>query len=169
MSEAVQALPKDKDNKLYSLSESYEQFYAEYPVVCLVLAEFEKLKEKNAAKVELDKWQLYPYCRFPSEIIIDKLYLGGIFSSNSEKILNDMRIKSMVDFIDYEAKEEGGDTETQGVGNSVPDFKKDESKFSYLHIPLNKNIAVEIDFDVICSEIDKKLQNGRVLLYCNDG
>lgn len=87
--------------------------------------------------------------------------------------MGDMKIKSLVDFIDYEAKEAKGEEEPDfkksKVGKSVPDFKKDESKYNYLHIPLNKDVIVEIDFDIICAEIDKKMKEGRVLLYCDDG
>ena len=49
----------------------------------------------------MEKLLLYPYSKFPAEIIIGKLYLGDVFASNSEKHLSDLKIKSLFDFIDY--------------------------------------------------------------------
>lgn len=51
----------------------------------------------------------------------------------------------------------------------VPEFKNDSSKYDYTTIPFNKDVPVGIDFDKINTEIDKKVNNGRTLLYCRDG
>ena len=34
---------------------------------------------------------------------------------------------------------------------------------------MNKDIPVNLDFDLINAEIDKKVNEGKVLLYCKDG
>lgn len=44
---------------------------------------------------------LYPFAKFPSEIIPNKLYLGNVYASNSEKMLTDLKISSLADFIQY--------------------------------------------------------------------
>lgn len=51
--------------------------------MCLVQADFEKLKEEGKSKQEIEKLLIYPYSNFPAEIIQNKLYLGSIYVSNS--------------------------------------------------------------------------------------
>ena len=60
-----------------------------------------------------------------------------------------------MDFIDYNAEEK------------MPDFKN--SHPSYLHIPINKEVPVILDFDEINKQIDELVAKGKVLLYCKDG
>jgi len=61
-----------------------------------------KLKEaEGLGKEEYDRVLLYPYAKFPSEIIHNSLYLGNVYSSNSQKQLSSLGIISLVDFIDY--------------------------------------------------------------------
>jgi hypothetical protein len=107
---------------------------------------------------------LYPYCRFPTEIIPGKLYLGNIFSSNSERQLKDLKIKSLVDFVEYKDEENG-----EQSANRIPQFKKDENKYNFLHLPFNKDVHVNINFDEINQEIEKRVNEGPTLLYCLDG
>lgn len=78
-----------------------------------------------------------------------------------------MKIKGLIDFIHYEPPNE--ETTVVNTLETVPDFKKDEEKYSYLHLPFHKDVQVQINFDLINAEIDKRLNNGRVLLYCKDG
>lgn len=67
-----------------------------------MLLDSNKIEEASKLnQMELDKAMLYPYAKFPSEIIPGKLYLGGVASSNSQMQLNDLGIKILVDFIDY--------------------------------------------------------------------
>lgn len=51
----------------------------------------------------------------------------------------------------------------------IPNFKHDESKYSFLQLPFNKDVSVNINFDVINEEIDKRVTQGTTLLYCQDG
>lgn len=48
---AIKLLPNDTNNKLYSLSEQYNEFYETYPYVCLNLSQLISLKDKNAPEV----------------------------------------------------------------------------------------------------------------------
>ena len=80
--------------------------------------------------------------------------------------LNDLGINVLYDFIDYDENDK------------VPQFKQNEEKYKYLHLPFNKDVAIDIDFDVINASIDEamkpcqengEVQNKKVLLYCKDG
>ncbi len=66
-----------------------------------------------------------------------------------------MNIMSLIDFIDY------------GEEQKVAEFKNTHQ--SYHHWPFNKDVTVEIDFDVLNKNIDQLLSKGKVLLYCKDG
>jgi hypothetical protein len=51
----------------------------------------------------------------------------------------------------------------------IPKFKQDEAKYNYLQLPFNKDVGVNINFDIINEEIDKRVAIGPTLLYCQDG
>ncbi len=67
---------KSKEDKFYSLNDSFETFFNKYPFMFLVKKELEK---QVSNKTEFDKKLLYPYAKFPAEIIQDKLYLVTYF------------------------------------------------------------------------------------------
>ena len=144
-----------KEDKHYGLNAGFDSFFQTYPFMCLVKTEFDKLKEEGKSEKEREKLLLYPYSKFPAEIIVNKLFLGDIYASNSQKHLEDLKIKTLVDFISYKEEE------------IVPAFK--EEKYQYLHFPIDKDVPVNLDFDIICAEIDSKIQEGRTLFYCRDG
>lgn len=62
---------------------------------------------------------------------------------------------SLVDFIDYSEEEK------------IAEFKLNHD--SYHHWPINKDVPVVIDFDLINKQIDELVSKGKVLLYCKDG
>ena len=49
----------------------------------------------------------------------------------------------------------------------MPDFKS--SHPSYNHWPINKEVPVTLDFDLINKKIDELIEKGKVLIYCKDG
>lgn len=49
----------------------------------------------------------------------------------------------------------------------MADFKKDLE--GLVHIPINQDVPVVIDFDYINKQIDDKVTTGKTLLYCKDG
>ena len=67
-----------------------------------------------------------------------------------------MEIKCLVDFVEYDENDK------------IPEFKKGD-KYEYLHLPFNKDVQGVVDFDVICEELDKVLNKGKTLFYCEDG
>ena len=69
--------------------------------------------------------------------------------------MNDLGIVNLVDFVDYNVEEK------------VASFKSTHP--SYNHWPINKDVEVEIDFDVINQQIDALVGKGKLLLYCKDG
>jgi replication fork clamp-binding protein CrfC len=63
----------EKEDKFYALNDSFDNFKAAYP---FMLSNALKLKEaEEKGREEHDKAILYPYAKFPSEIIPGKLYL----------------------------------------------------------------------------------------------
>lgn len=49
----------------------------------------------------------------------------------------------------------------------MADFKKDHP--SFVHIPINQDVPVVIDFDYINKQIEEQVTKGKTLLYCKDG
>ena len=66
-----------------------------------------------------------------------------------------MGIVNLIDFIDYNSEEK------------LADFKKEHP--SILHVPINPEVPVVLDFDIINKQIDEKVSSGKTLLYCKDG
>lgn len=64
---------KSKEDKFYGLSEGFESFATLYPFMLLSSQKLKQAAEKG--KEEYDKVFLYPYAKFPSEIVPSKLYL----------------------------------------------------------------------------------------------
>lgn len=80
-----------------------------------------------------------------------------MYSSNSEKQLEDMGINTLIDFIEYNEEEK------------IPEFKSNSDKYHFMHLPFNSEVPANIDFDVIMYEIDKLVEKGKTLFYCRDG
>ena len=55
------------------MNEDFKTFKANYSFMCLDSNKIEEASKHN--QLELDKAMLYPYAKFPSEIIPGKLYL----------------------------------------------------------------------------------------------
>jgi hypothetical protein len=63
----------EKEDKFYCLGEDFQKFREVYPFMLLDSGKLKAAAEKGQG--EYDKALLYPYAKFPSEIIPGKLYL----------------------------------------------------------------------------------------------
>jgi hypothetical protein len=148
----LQEKPTAQD-KFYRLADPFPTFAATYPFLLLDAANLKAASQRS--RDEFDRLLLYPYAKFPAEILSGKLYVGSIHCANSPKMLEDLQIRSLVDFVDYPEAEKVAESKTKMAG--------------YRHWPINPQIPVVLDFDVICKQIDQLLLDGRVLLSCREG
>ncbi|KAL4492952.1 hypothetical protein ABPG72_020731 [Tetrahymena utriculariae] len=153
--------------KLYCLKEGLNSFSKKYPFLMLNNEDFENIDQmkkeehKDSRDILNDKQKkvLYSYSQFPFEIVEEVLYLGNIYHSNSQMYLNDLNIKTMIDFITYNNED----------AKKIPSFKTE--KYEYKNIPLDAKQSITLDFDEINKYIDQQISEnkGRILLYCSNG
>jgi len=183
----IDAVKENRDfDKVHYLQGGIEDFSAKYPFLCLDFKERDasaKTEIKPGMEIEPDtiddntnkeeakqpensnlasfnqyeRKLIYSFCRFPTEIVNDVIYLGSIHNSNNRKQLSDLKIKSIIDLTTYE-------------GDKKPKAFK-ETNFVYRNIPLNGEIIPLLDFDEICQWIDalRKTEKTPLLIYDDDG
>jgi len=159
-------------DKVSYLKQGIESFIEKYPFLCLNFHERDQESDEKAKKpVEENKVNsegkpilspyetklLYSMSRFPTEITEGKIFLGSMYNANNRKQMQDLGIKSVIEFIDYKDQ-------------PIPEYKT--THFTYKNIPIDNETAPFVDFDEICTYIDDLLKDetkSPVLLCCKDG
>jgi len=158
-------------DKVFYLKQGIEHFSAKYPFLCLNFNERDQESQTNNqnTKVEekkegeqpiLSPYQtklFYSFSRFPTEILEGKLFLGSIYNANNKRQMEDLGIKSIIEFVDYKDK-------------PIPQYKTEH--YNYKNIPIEGDSAAFVDYDEICTYIDELLGDqtkSPVLICCKDG
>jgi len=150
------------------LKEGIESFIEKYPFLCLNFHERDQESDNKPPAQEtktdgqplLSPYEsklLYSLSRFPTEMLEGKIFQGNVYNANNKKQLQDLGIKSIIEFIDYKDQ-------------PIPEYKT--QNYTYKNIPIDNETAAFVDFDEICKYIDDLLKDETkfpILICCKDG
>ncbi len=147
------------------LKEGIESFVEKYPFLCINFHERDQESDNKPPAQEtkpegqpllspFESKLLYSLSRFPTEMLEGKIFQGNVYNANNKKQLQDLGIKSIVEFIDYKDQ-------------PIPEYKV--QNFTYKNIPIDNETAAFVDFDEICQYIDDLVKDetkSPVLIVC---